>query len=179
VAGLGDRIDLIVDGGACQVGIESTVLDLSSNRPRILRPGGARGDAIARALGISSLTETADENGSVLKSPGMLARHYAPRTRLEIWEWSSDRELIERILARGMRLEQTHVLAHTRIPADPRLGRVVIFPFDAEAYGRALYSELHRCDAEGGELIIVEKTPDDPEWSGIADRLRRAATSEP
>ena len=66
-------------------------------------------------------------------------------------------------------------IAHTNIPAGFGTENVSVIPHDAEAFARALYAELHRCDAAGAELIIVEAPPDSPEWSGIADRLRRAA----
>jgi L-threonylcarbamoyladenylate synthase len=66
-------------------------------------------------------------------------------------------------------------VAHSHIPAGFNAANVSVIPHDAEAYARALYGELHRCDAAGSQLIIVEAPPDAPEWRGIADRLRRAA----
>ena len=68
-----------------------------------------------------------------------------------------------------------HVIAHTKIPSGGNFAGVSVIPHDAEAFARAFYAELHRCDAAGAETIIVEAPPDLPEWSGIADRLRRAA----
>ena len=68
-----------------------------------------------------------------------------------------------------------HIIAHTNIPASFGAANVSVIPHDVEAFARALYAELHRCDAAGARLIIVEAPPDLPEWSGIADRLRRAA----
>ena len=67
------------------------------------------------------------------------------------------------------------VIAHTHIPAAENFARVSVIPHDAEAFARAIYAELHRCDAAGAELIVVEAPPESPEWAGIADRLRRAA----
>jgi L-threonylcarbamoyladenylate synthase len=69
------------------------------------------------------------------------------------------------------------VIAHTRIPSGGGLGRVSVIPHDAEAFARALYAELHRCDDEGAPAIVVEAVPDAPAWRGIADRLRRAQGS--
>jgi L-threonylcarbamoyladenylate synthase len=66
-------------------------------------------------------------------------------------------------------------VVHTKIPGGFVEANVSVIPHDAEAYARALYGELHRCDAAGAKLIVVEAPPDLPEWSGIADRLRRAA----
>ena len=70
---------------------------------------------------------------------------------------------------------KVYVVVHTKIPAGFGAANVSVIPHDAEAFARALYAELHRCDAAGAELIVVEAPPDLPEWSGIADRLRRAA----
>ena len=67
------------------------------------------------------------------------------------------------------------VIAHTKIPAGENFADVSVMPHDAEAFARAIYAELHRCDEAGAELIVVEAPPDLPEWSGIADRLQRAA----
>ena len=67
------------------------------------------------------------------------------------------------------------VIAHTKIPAGGCFADVSVMPHDGEAFARALYAELHRCDAAGAELIVVEAPPESAEWSGIADRLRRAA----
>jgi len=72
-------------------------------------------------------------------------------------------------------IENVFVIAHTNIPAGFGAANVSVIPHDAEAFARALYAELHRCDAAGAALIVVEAPPDSPEWSGIADRLRRAA----
>jgi L-threonylcarbamoyladenylate synthase len=68
------------------------------------------------------------------------------------------------------------VIAHTRIPSGFDAANVSVIPHDAEAFARAIYVELHRCDEAGAELIVVEAPPDLPEWSGIADRLRRASS---
>ncbi len=68
-----------------------------------------------------------------------------------------------------------HVIAHTKIPSAGNFANVCVIPHDAEAFARAIYAELHRCDEAGAEWIVVEAPPDLPEWSAIADRLRRAA----
>jgi L-threonylcarbamoyladenylate synthase len=75
----------------------------------------------------------------------------------------------------NFQLSTIHIIAHTKIPAGEHFAGVSVIPHDAEAFARALYAELHRCDAAGVKLIVVEAPPDLPEWSGIADRLRRAA----
>ena len=70
-----------------------------------------------------------------------------------------------------------HVLAHTHIPSPDAFAQVCLIPHDAEAFARALYAELHSCDALGAETIIVERPPEAPEWSGVTDRLGRAAAN--
>ena len=68
-----------------------------------------------------------------------------------------------------------HVIAHTHIPSGKNFANVSVIPHDAEAFARAIYAELHRCDEAGAKWIVVEAPPESPEWYGIADRLRRAA----
>jgi L-threonylcarbamoyladenylate synthase len=170
---LGGRIPLIVDGGQCQVGIESTVVDLTSSPPRLLRPGLIHEEALMAVTG--SLTLGTGPSTQVLKSPGQLRRHYAPRARLEVWSWRNEDELKLRAAASGASVSGTHVIAHTSIPSASGYGRVSVIPHDPEAFARALYAELHKCDATGAELIVVEALPDSGEWRAIADRLKRAS----
>jgi L-threonylcarbamoyladenylate synthase len=172
-AALGDRIPLIVDGGPCAVGIESTVLDLAADEPRILRPGVVHAVAIASVIGsVAGASEPAP--GEALRSPGLLERHYAPRARLLSFAWRDDAELERRVVAAGARRAETHVVAHTRLPA-AGWASLRVLPRDAEAFARSLYAELHALDAAGAAAIVVEAPPSAPEWAGVADRLRRAA----
>lgn len=170
---LGARVPLIVDGGQCQVGIESTVLDLTVTPPRILRPGMIHGAAIAAVTGE---VREGGASADILKSPGQLAKHYSPRARLKILSWASDEELAAKAGRLAADSSRTHIIAHTRIPSIQSFGRVSVIPHDPEAFARALYGELHDCDAGGAELIIMEALPPEPEWSAIADRLARAAS---
>jgi len=170
---LGDRIPLIVDGGAAHVGIESTVVDASVSPARLLRPGIIHRESLIAVLG--AIADTA-EPGKHLKSPGMLARHYSPRARLVIRTWSNDAELAAQVAELRTDQRQCHVIAHNRIPDPLGFGRVSLIPHDPEAYARALYAELHKCDELGAELIVVEAVPNGPEWDAISDRLRRAET---
>ena len=168
---LGDRIGLIVDGGHSQIGIESTVLDISVAPPRLLRPGMVHEEALLAVTG-----KLASGSGaSAVKSPGMLRKHYSPRARLVVWSWENEKELKVRSAECGVRSERIHVIAHTCLPAGKGFGRVWIVPHDPQGFARALYAELHRCDDEGAELIIVEAPPSSVEWRAVADRLRRAA----
>jgi len=173
LSSLEGKVPLIVDGGPAAVGIESTVLDLSSQPPRILRPGiisSAQIKAILPDVEVSSC----GENG-VLKSPGLLKKHYAPRAKLIQCSWRNDAELLAR--ARGIEepLSNIHVIAYEHIPLSNLFGRVSVIPHDPEAYARALYSELHQSDNLGARVILVEEPPHSAEWEGIRDRLTRAS----
>jgi L-threonylcarbamoyladenylate synthase len=113
--------------------------------------------------------------GEPLRSPGQLPKHYAPKAKLVIWSWRNEAELRRQISDFRFEISDCHIIAHRRIPADLAGGRVSVIPHDAEAFARALYAALHRCDEEGARLIVVEAVPDTTEWHGISDRLRRAA----
>jgi L-threonylcarbamoyladenylate synthase len=173
-AQLGDKIPLIVNGGQSQVGIESTVLDLTVTPARILRPGMVHADSLAAVCGEISNFKFQISN-SVLRSPGLLAKHYSPKAKLIVSHWNNDADLAAQIGHWQLKNETVHIIAHTKIPAGFDAANVSVIPHDAEAFARALYGELHRCDAAGAKLIVVEAPPELPEWSGIADRLRRAA----
>ncbi len=170
---LGGRIPAVVDGGPCPVGVESTVLDLTVEPPRILRPGMIHAGALAAVLGEVRSTE-ADSPGP-LRSPGRLPRHYAPRARLLVRAWRDEADLRRLVAEAGADPERTFIVAHSRIPTPGDWGGVSMVPQDPEAFARALYAELHRCDEHGAATIVVEAVPEGPQWAAVADRLRRAA----
>lgn len=174
-AQLGGKIPLIVDGGQSQVGIESTVLDLTVLPPKILRPGMIHLESLAAVTGEVRNAERGMRNENNLRSPGMLAKHYSPKAKLLVLAWRDDADLRAQLVTHHASHVTPHVIAHTKIPAGFGAENVSVIPHDAEAFARALYGELHRCDAAGAELIVMEAPPELPEWSGIADRLRRAA----
>ena len=173
---LGGRIPLIVDGGPSQVGIESTVLDLCVSPPRVLRPGMIHDESLLAVTGeLQSAENKLREESGALRSPGMLERHYAPKTRLVVFSWENDTDLRSQLSVRHTSGETTYVIAHTHIPGGGGFAGVSVIPHDADAFGRALYAELHRCDESKPALIVVEAPPNQPEWRAIADRLTRAA----
>jgi L-threonylcarbamoyladenylate synthase len=106
----------------------------------------------------------------------MLRKHYAPKAKLVTLRWKDDRDLRGQLLVHREALAACHIISHTRIPSGEGLGRVSVVPHDAEAFARAIYAELHRCDEQGAELIVVEALPETSEWRALADRLKRAAT---
>jgi len=169
---LGDRIPLVIDGGQSQVGIESTVLDISTSPPHVLRPGMIHEESLVAVTGALGGGSPGDP---VLRSPGLLKKHYSPKARLLVLSWRDDGDLARKLVQSGVaNLQRTFVIAHTQIPTQAGFGSVSVIPHDAEAFARAMYSELHRCDAEGAETIVAEAVPGSAEWRGIADRLRRA-----
>lgn len=170
----GEKVSLIVDGGQSQIGIESTVLDLTTSPPRLLRPGMIHEQALLAVTG--RLTLGFGDSEEVLKSPGLLRRHYSPRAPLLLWSWRNEADLKSKICTSGFQPGQTHVVAHNRIPSGEGWGRVSVIPHDPEAFARALYGELHTCDEAGAALIVVELPPQTSEWRAIRDRLSRAAS---
>ncbi len=173
---LGDKIALIVDGGQSQIGIESTVLDLTVSPPQVLRPGMIHAESLAAVCGeIRSSKSKVQSPDSALRSPGLLAKHYSPKAKLVVLTWRDDADLRSQLSTLNFQPATCFVIAHTHIPSSENLARVSVIPHDAEAFARAIYAELHRCDEAGADLIVIEAPPESPEWSGIADRLRRAS----
>jgi L-threonylcarbamoyladenylate synthase len=168
-------IPLIVDGGPSQVGIESTVFDLTSSPPRVLRPGMIHADSLQAAMGEVAVGGGAEKGAAVRRSPGLMPKHYAPKAKLVLLSWQNEDDLAAKVAVYGIKPDKIHVLAHHVIPARPGFGRVSNIPQDAKAWARVLYAELHRCDEAGAQLIVVETPPPGEEWRGIADRLTRAS----
>ncbi|MDX2191746.1 MAG: L-threonylcarbamoyladenylate synthase [Gemmatimonadales bacterium] len=161
------RVDLVLDGGPTSVGIESTVVDLSGDRPRLLRPGSIARPALERLLG--PLADP-DADAPAL-SPGMAALHYAPRAALRL---VAEGGALEDVLcAEASEGRLLGVIARRKVHAPDVLA--VRLPDDAAGYARDLYAALHALDAEGVALILVEEVPPDAEWEGVRDRIGRAA----
>jgi L-threonylcarbamoyladenylate synthase len=170
---LGGKIELIIDGGPAQVGIESTVLDISGDAPRILRPGMIDAASILAVTG--ALADDEIRENQPLKSPGMLKKHYAPRAKLLMWSWENAESLCRQMRALREDPARIQILAHAIVPEAAGLGFMVAMPPDPASFAQTIYSQLHRCDAAGARYIIVEKPPETAEWRAIADRLKRAA----
>jgi L-threonylcarbamoyladenylate synthase len=168
---LAGKVRLIVDGGQAQVGIESTVIDLSTRPARLLRPGMIHEESLMSVVGDLAIGAAAGE----LRSPGLLQKHYSPRARLRVLTWKSDGDLRTQLAALQIDPNRCCVVAHSVLPGGAGFQRVAVVPHDAEAFARALYAELHQCDEIGAGDIVVEQLPEGPEWRAIADRLTRAA----
>jgi L-threonylcarbamoyladenylate synthase len=162
----GDAVPIVLDGGPSNIGIESTIIDLTAETPRILRPGQISRDAIAAVIG------QVDE-GQHASSPrvsGALASHYAPRTPTESlprsklaarWRQCQDDGETALLLSIGPLPAHTEGLALSENPED---------------YARHLYAALRTLDSEGADRILVERTPDTDAWRAISDRLQRASS---
>jgi L-threonylcarbamoyladenylate synthase len=172
---LAHKIPLIIDGGPSRVGIESTVLDLSVPTPRLLRPGMIHEQALLAVTG--RLLRGSGKSSAILKSPGLLPRHYAPKARLVLRSWKDESDLRKQSSRFGASASKVHIIAHTQIPSTNDFGRVTVLPHDAAAFARAIYAELHKSDDAGAKVIVVEKLPANAEWRAIADRLQRATAS--
>ena len=168
---LGNAVEMVLDGGACDVGIESTIVDLTREPPAILRPGRVSAQQIAEAL-LVPLGESAADRPRV---PGSLASHYAPRAPLKI----GHPDEIESYVRRQVVQPPVAVLARRGRPRDSKVALWQVAPETPEDYARLLYATLRRLDDAGCRLIVVEALPQLPEWAAVRDRLDRAATPDP
>jgi L-threonylcarbamoyladenylate synthase len=168
---LGDRVELILDGGPTSVGIESTVVSLVGAVPTVLRPGSISTDELRAVVGEVAAPSDAPDGRAARPSPGMLDRHYAPRAELRLFDPEDFHDRDDAAPPRPG--ERTAVLAY-RSRSHPA-GDVVRMPDDPAGYAARLYATLHRLDEEGYGRIWVERVPDTPAWDGVRDRLRRAA----
>lgn len=167
-------VDVLLDGGAASGGLESTVLDLSTDPPRLLRPGLVWPSEIERVIGPINCPEFAiADSAAALPSPGTQPRHYAPRAPMECHP-SPNRSRLEDLTREGRRTGWLTLNSDTR---DVPGGAVVVkMPRDPVAYAARLYAALHELDAAGVERILVDLPPPGEEWQAVRDRLRRGAT---
>ena len=165
---LGDRVPLILDGGSCAVGIESTIVDCSRGEAVVLRPGHISPAHLEAVLGRRPNIETA---AGAPRVSGSLAAHYAPQTPMRL---IASERLLDFLNAQRHKGDVCGVLSHSLPPhaGMPHLWRML--PADPVGYAHALYAALRDMDHAGISLITVEALPDDPAWAAVADRLRRA-----
>ena len=164
---LGTAVDTILDGGPCQVGIESTIVDLSAEGARVLRPGGISAAALEAVLGYA-LSPVASITPRV---PGALEVHYAPRTPLKLVAAEGLNATVMTHLQRG---ERVAVLARTGVSPDQRC-RWESMPATAADYAQVLYAKLRALDDLTADIILIEAPPAEAAWQAVLDRLQRAA----
>jgi len=162
---LGSDVDLVLDGGPCQVGIESTVLSLAEAKPTLLRPGGIPRIALEAIIGPVAIAQ--ELQAGAHPSPGMHPRHYSPRTSLYL-------AANGKLPGQGQGL----YLRHRNPPSRTNINITIHqMPQSAAEYAAALYDVLHLADTGNYNWIAVDIPPSTPEWEAVHDRLRRAASS--
>jgi L-threonylcarbamoyladenylate synthase len=172
---LGNRIDLILDAGPCDRGIESTVIDCTTTPPLILRPGPLERAAIEGVIGEVSWAG-GGAGGATVRSPGQRTRHYCPRTPLEVPPDPPAR--VANLLAADRRVGWL-VLGNSdaaRALGGSRDLVAVPMPGEPVAYARCLYATLHALDQRQLDRIVIDAPPGDDAWRAVRDRLARAAT---
>ena len=168
---LGAHVGMILDGGACRIGLESTIVSLVKGNVVLLRPGGIQVAAIEDVL-LQSIMLT-QPVGQTVRVPGALAAHYAPATPMELHS-------AETLCMRGFRLAaEARKVAVLYLGEADRCGSgdctYVPMPGQPDEYARALYSTLRRLDSAGFDHLLLETPPDTMPWLAVRDRLRRAA----
>jgi L-threonylcarbamoyladenylate synthase len=185
---LDGRIDLIVDGGPTPIGVESTVLDLTQEPPMVLRPGGVTLEELREVLSEVRLLNSSE---AAKRSPGTRYRHYAPRARVLLVEQGAAEAALKRLSGK-----RVGVLVHRDLTPRPpsRSGKgelpsprrggaggeviVIQMPQSLKAYARRLFAVLRELDAQGVDVIIVEKLEERGLGRAIMDRLRRASSEK-
>lgn len=168
-AELGERVDLVVDGGPCDVGVESTIIDLTGPKARVLRPGHISPEAIAAVLGEAPEAGPVVTSGHVGEAPGTLRSHYAPRAPVFV---------VDTLPLDALSAEPGPVAVYALKPQPEQLPSTAHWlqaPDTAEAYTRQLYADLRRLDDLQVNAIWVERPPAGPRWQAVHDRLYRAS----
>jgi L-threonylcarbamoyladenylate synthase len=176
IRALSGRIDIILDGGPTQIGIESTVVDLTRERVVILRPGSVTKDQIEKRLGEPvEMFAGAVRDGESAISPGMLAKHYAPRCRVECVDTEKMLSRARELIGDGSRLG---ILALSTLIADSiaksdAVIQIVQMSARPTPYAQEFYADLHELDDRQVDVILIERPPTTEEWQAVNDRLQR------
>jgi L-threonylcarbamoyladenylate synthase len=168
---MGDAVALILDGGACQVGVESTIINLSGAAPRLLRPGQITWQQVSALLNTELLLPETTPQPNNIKVPGMHIVHYAPLTQAIRCETGQLTELLSRLHA-----EHTTVgLLSCGNPLSSKIAEhCVDLPNVADGYAQGLYAALRHLDHQGLKLLVVEQPPQTEAWRAVNDRLAKA-----
>ncbi|MFI6355580.1 L-threonylcarbamoyladenylate synthase [Streptomyces sp. NPDC050743] len=168
-AELGDAIDFVLDGGSCEVGVESTIVDATGEIPTILRPGGVTREDLEAVLGCPLAVPAT----SHIRVPGQHPSHYAPRARVVLVE--PEKAVAEAELAQELGHQVGVLLPAAFAGAEVKAHAVVAVPGSMAAYARGLYGFLRELDQRGCDLIIASLPSEEGLGLAIANRLRRAA----
>ena len=167
---LGDGL-LILDGGACQIGIESSIVDCTRGAPVLLRPGGISRAQMEAVCGCA-LLEPHQADNATPRASGTLPSHYAPLAQVRLMNASALRTGLELLGA-----DAAHLAVYSRTPLKSASQNVILqrMPDDAAVAAQQLFAVLRSFDDAGVRLIWVETPPQTPDWDGVRDRLQRAA----
>jgi L-threonylcarbamoyladenylate synthase len=168
---LGNQVDLILDGGHCVVGLESTILDMSTDTPRLLRPGMITAQEISAVLGVSVLS--LQSNNATVRVPGSHFLHYAPLTPTRLMATQLIPAYLQSLSERDWPVA---IMAYSvlQLKQDEKV-HYVPMPASAEAYAQQLYYQLRELDKRHFKCIVIETVPDTPVWDAIRDRLMKAS----
>ncbi len=170
----------ILDGGACTVGIESTIIDCTRGAPVLLRPGAITPDQIGAACGQSVLTleQAAAEDAPTPRASGTLDAHYAPKAKLRLMDAGALQTALN-LLGSDIDRAGTVIAVYARVVLRSKSSGVVRrrMPDDAATTARQLFAVLRDFDAHGVKLIWVEAPPPTPDWDAVRDRLQRASAA--
>ncbi|MBP9090981.1 threonylcarbamoyl-AMP synthase [bacterium] len=176
---LPNEVAMVLDGGPCDVGIESTIISLLSPQAKILRPGMIDAASVAEVLGAEAFSSGSSASAGETRVPGALPSHYAPQTKLTV---ASSEQLIELVLELNATERSAAVFAFDSTVAKLRsnlsglaFDSLVVAPEQVDQYARALYEQLRRFDKLKLDRIFVEAVPDGSAWDGVRDRLERAS----
>lgn len=181
---MGNKIDLVLDGGPCKVGIESTVLDLSVTPPKILRPGAIFKWQIEAVIGPVEMFEGSVAAGTSAPGPGMQGAHYAPITPTYRFDTARAQKVADWCIKNpdkaAIILRLGPVKSDDPIPLALSMNqRQVIMPKQAADYARQMYAALRHADRQNPAAMWVEMPGDDPQWLAVRDRLMRATRLPP
>ena len=166
----GESVDLILAGGDCRVGLESTILSLVGEQPVLLRPGAIAASELEAVIGAPLAGQPINTD---VRAPGMLESHYAPDTRLLLCCPEQLAATSRELTARGLRIAvMMRTLSADELPNGPHQHPM---PAGASEYGRQLYASLRRLDDADFDIILVEQPPDEEAWRAVNDRLGRAS----
>ncbi len=167
---LGDAVDMILDGGACQVGVESTIIDLSGSKPRLLRPGHITVQEIEAVLQTGLIVPSASKPTEI-RAPGMMDVHYAPTTPAIRCPAEQLPDKIRQLAADGKKIG----LLSYRLDIPPSgQVRVLRMPEQVGDYAQRLYAVLRELDSMQLDLILLEQPPQTEPWRAVNDRLGKA-----
>ncbi|WP_437575451.1 L-threonylcarbamoyladenylate synthase [Sorangium sp. So ce887] len=169
---LGGRIDAILDGGPTAVGIESTIVDVTTSPARLLRPGHVAAETIAALVPLQTTAGLITAPAERAPAPGTHARHYAPHAHVALVPAEAVRGEIERAARAGAR---AGAIEHGRRTATGP--HAELLPADPAGYAAALYAALHRLEDAGCDVIVIAAVPEDPAWDAVRDRLTRASAA--